>query len=95
MPVRNGKFINWKVHIEGIRKLLTDDNSEENAKKVGKEIYNILTSQRYLKYFKDYDNETGGFLDDFLYIENCEHLNDLLEQFYDYCDYNLIWINLD
>lgn len=92
MPYRNGQIVNWKVKIKGIRPLLSNDDSDENAKKVGKEIYEILNLNMYQKYFKDFFYETGIMLDDLNFIENCKHLNDILEIFYDFCDGNLIWI---
>ena len=90
MPYRKGKVVNWQVKVKGIRPLLTDDNSDENAKETGKKVYQILTSQRYSRYFRDFED-----LDEFLYLEGLDHFNDILDRLYDYCDDNLIWIDLD
>ena len=90
MPYRNGKIVNWKVKVKGIKELLNTNESNEEAKRVGKEIYKIITSERYYKYFEDFDR-----LDDFdVYVETVEELNDLLNDMYDYCDGELIWIDL-
>jgi len=85
MPYRNGKLVDWKVHVKGIRELLTDDASTENAKKVGKKVYEIVTSNKYKKFFDplEYDMYTGYLLEDF---------NELLNALYDWADANLIWI---
>ena len=95
MPYRNGEIVKWKVRIKRLRSLLGEDTSVENSQKVGKEIYKILNYKMYQKYFKEYDYETGMMLDEFLFIEDCKHLNQLLETFYDYCDSNLIWIDFE
>lgn len=91
MPIRNGKIAKWIVTIKGISPLLTKDDSAENAKKVGGQIYDILTLSYYKKYFIDFKNE--GLLNEFNYIQNTEELNLLLNDFYDYCDANLIWVD--
>ena len=93
MPIRNGKVVKWKVTIKGIRSLFTKDESDETAKKVGLGIYTILTSDRYINYFKDFERE--GMLNEFTYVQNTEELNLLLNDLYDYCDANLIWIDLN
>ena len=95
MPYRNGQIVRWKTKIKGIRPLLTEDDSDENAQKVGKEIYKIVTSSLYKKYFKIYEDDMLEPLDSFLFVEDCEHLNSLLSTLYDYCDANLIWIDFD
>jgi len=78
---------NWKVKIRGIRELLTDDNSDENAILAGKKVYKILTSKRYEKYFENFVE-----LDNFNYVEGLSHFNELLNDMYDYCDRKRIWI---
>lgn len=90
MLIRNGKIVNWKVKIKGFRKLITEDETNENVSKVGKNIYNLLSSSLYEKYFTNFHD-----LEDFLSIETTDELNDLLDYFYDYCDAHLIWIDLD
>jgi len=88
MPYRNGQLVNWKVKVRGLRPLLTEDNSDKNAIKVGKKFYKILTSSLYKRYFKEFDD-----LDEFQDVEGLEHFNDVLNRLYDYCDENLIWID--
>ena len=88
MPYRNGKVVGWKVKITGLRPLLTEDNSDTNAVKVGKKFYKILTSSLYNKYFIDFED-----LDEFNYVEGLEHFNDVLDRLYNYCDAELIWID--
>lgn len=95
MPYRNGKIVKWNVRIKGIRSLLGEDDSIENSKKVGKEIYKILTSNKYSKHFEDFGLETVRELDEFNNIIDCENLNSILSDLYDYCDANLIWIDFD
>lgn len=95
MPYRNGKIVKWNVKIKGLRKLLGEDDSIENSKKVGKEIYKIVNMGIYKKHFKEYDYETDRTLDEFNNVVDCEDLNDMLSDFYDYCDANLIWIDFD
>ena len=91
MPYRNGKIVNWKVKVKGIRALLNTDESNTEAQRVGKEIYKIITGKRYYRHFEGFDR-----LADFdVYIETTEELNDLLNDMYDYCDENLIWIDFD
>jgi len=95
MPYRNGKIVNWKVKIKGIKELLTDDTSDENAQRVGKEVYKILTSKRYGKYFEDFGmgrNMSFYCLDEFDTVDTCEYFNVLLNELYDYCDAKLIWL---
>jgi len=77
----------WKVKIKGLRELLSSDNSDENAIKVGKQIYKLLTRKSYNKYFVDF-----ALLEDFNYIINVEDLNHLLNDMYDYCDEQRIWV---
>ena len=92
MPIRNGKIVKWRAYIKGIRHLLTKDDSNENAKKVGKEIYKILDLSIYKKYFKDFADMIGFDLDEFNYVQDVDGLNSLLDDLYDYCDANLLWI---
>jgi len=88
MPYRNGLLVNWKVKIQGLRELLTDDDSDENAIKVGKEFYKILNSSIYRKYFKNFDR-----LEEFNEVLDVKEVNDILSDLWDYCDYNLIWVD--
>lgn len=95
MPYRNGQIVKWKVSIKGIRNLFSSNDSDEEAKRVGKEIHKIITSNLYKKYFKGFGYQDCVSLNEFLKIESCEHLNNLLVTFYDYCDVNLIWIDMN
>lgn len=95
MPIRNGKRVNWKVKVKGIRPLITSDTSLKYANYAGKEIYKILTSKRYGKYFEDFEHDALIDLEEFNHVEDCDHLNSLLHDLYDYCDANLIWIDFD
>jgi len=88
-------MIKWRVKIKGIRTLLTEDDSVDEAKRVGKEIYKILTSNLYKSYFRNFESQTTRELEEFNQIVDCEDLNGLLNDLYDYCDANLIWIDLD
>ena len=92
MPIRNGKTVNWKVKVKGLRALLNTNESDEEAQRVSREIYKLITDNPiYNKAFKGFDR-----LYDFEnYIETIEELNDLLNDMYDYCDENLIWIDFD
>lgn len=90
MPYRNGKIVDWKVKVKGIRSLLNSDCSDENAIKTGKEIYKTLTNSIYKKYFENFD-----ILEDFNNVLGLEDFNGMLNEMYDYCDTNLIWIDFD
>ena len=83
---------NWQLKVKGLRSLLNTDETNEEAQKVSKKIYKLLTiNPRYYKAFKDFDR-----LEDFNgFVETVEELNDLLNEMYDYCDNNLIWIDFD
>ena len=81
----------WKVKVKGIRPLLSGNGSDEEAKRVSKKIYKILSSSLYLKYFDDFDRVA-----DFdVYVETSEELNELLNDMYDYCDAERIWIDFE
>jgi hypothetical protein len=88
MPYRTGKIVKWNVKVTGLRQLLTDDDSKENAVKVGKEFYKTLTSSIYKRYFKEFDR-----IEEFNEVSDLEEFNDILESFWDYCDENLIWVD--
>lgn len=88
MPYRNGKLVNWKLKIKELRPLLTDDNTDKNAIKVGKEFFKILSSVKYRKDFQNFDR-----LEEFNEVMDLEEFNDILNSFWDYCDENLIWID--
>jgi len=88
MPYRNGKIVGWKVKITGLRPLLTEDDSDINAIKVGKEFYKILNSSLNKKYFKEFDR-----LEEFNDFYDLEEFNDILNSLWDYCDENLIWVD--
>lgn len=86
MPIRNGQVVKWK-HTISIRDLYADveDESDENATRIGKAIYSRLSN---LPFMKSYLYE----LDEFQDIECRDHLNDCLDGLYDYCDSELIWV---
>ena len=81
---------NWRVKVKGIRPLLTEDDSDINAIKVGKDVYKILTSPAYRNYFEDFQD-----LDELLHLDGLNHFNDVLNRMYDYCDAERIWIDFD
>ena len=84
----------WKVTIKDLRKCINNaPDTDAGARITGSLIYNILNSQRYRKYFSDYDIETAECLEDFNSVTSKEELNELLYSFYDYCDNNGIWID--
>jgi len=85
----------WKLKIKGIRKLLSGDDSVETAKRVGKQIFNLLNSNMYKKYFEDFDFETGRELEEFNHVIDCNDLNSILHDLWNYCDNNLIWVEFD
>ena len=80
----------WKLKVKGLRSLLNTDESDEEAKRVGKEISKLITNNpKYLNAFWNFDR-----LYDFAnYIETVGELNDLMNDMYDYCDSNRIWID--
>lgn len=91
MPYRNGKIVNWKLKVKGLRNLLNTDETDEEAQRVSKEIFKLLTNSVYKRYFENFDQ----LVDFNIYVETTEELNSLLDELYDYCDDNLIWIDFD
>lgn len=92
MPLRNGKIVNWKVKVKGLRSLLNTEESDEEAQRVSQEIFKLLTNSIYKRHFEDFDRL---YEFDKGFVETVEELNDLLNDMYDYCDENLIWIDFD
>ncbi len=87
MPIRNGQIIDWKHKIQ-IKDLLSNSDDPENAKQVAKQIFARLNKKPFMRAFMDLDYFQD--LDD----ENpIEHINELLDSLYDYCDRYLIWVN--
>ena len=81
----------WKVKVKGLRTLLNTDETDEEAKRVSKEIYKLLSNSLYLKYFKNFNR-----LKDFdMFVDTIKDLNILLMYMYDYCDAERIWIDFE
>ncbi len=81
----------WNVKVKGLRTLLNTDDSDEEAKRVSKEIYKLLSNRLYHIYFKDFNR-----LKDFnVYVKTTKELNILLDEMYDYCDAERIWIDFE
>ncbi len=82
----------WKIKVKGLRNLLSNNDSNEEAKKASNKIVKLITNNpRYLNAFRNFDR-----LYDFAnYVETTTELNDLLNDMYDYCDKNSIWIDFD
>lgn len=83
---------NWRIKVKGIRPLLSASEEDREAQRVSQEIYKILTCNLYYEYFKNFNR-----LEDFGngFIETTEDLNILLDDMYDYCDMERIWIDFE
>lgn len=81
------QFRSWKRKIK-IKHLLSKDDSDENAQRVAKEIYNILSKQKYMEDENLWEEVVWAFDD----AHTCESLNDALDSLYDYADDYRIWI---
>lgn len=81
-----------------IKHLFSDDDSDENAKKVGKEIAAILRSSEWLKADqKNSKDRVGGseveqIADEFEDIENMRHFSLVIDGLYDLADADRVWI---
>ena len=82
--------MNWK-HTFHMRDLLSDDTSDENSVRVAKELARRMKAS---KLFEDFDGQ--------LIIEDledaatdAESLNEILNTFWDYCDWREIWVPFD
>jgi len=86
----------WKVTIRGLRKeILLAEDSDQGAIDLGRTIIKITERNKYKKYFEDFEYQQGWDLDEFGSVMNKEELNNLLSEFYDYCDRNGIWIDVE
>jgi len=89
-------FNGWQVKVKGLRKAIRNaQDSDEGAKALGEVIYNILSSKEYIKYFASFEMVHGWDLEDFALTTGKEDLNNMLDEFYDYCDEVRIWIAFD
>jgi len=83
MPIRNGKFVDWK-HTLKIKHLLGDSALDEAAQRAAKEIASVIKTKSFMEDWL-YLNEIGDAADS-------DDLNAMLADLYDYCDANLIWV---
>lgn len=79
----------WDHHIK-IKHLLTDDDSDANARRVGHELHTILTRSTWIK------NTTDAGLEDTINnlrdADNADDLNYWLDTLYDYADRDRVWL---
>lgn len=81
-----------------IKHLFSDDDSDENAKKVGKEIAAILRGSEWLKANQeDSEGRVGGseveqIADEFEDIEDMRHFSLVIDGLYDLADADRVWI---
>ena len=84
---KNNKRVDWKYEIE-IKHLIDDEadpNDDDNAIDVGKQIANRLKGY---KLFEDSIFITRFEQD----VDTVDDLNHYLDELYDYCDEELIWV---
>ena len=82
--------MNWK-HSFRMRDLLSNDTSDENAVRVAKELAGRMKAS---KLFEDFEGQNMiADLEDIVVDSN--DLNDILESFWDYCDWRKIWVHFD
>lgn len=73
----------WRNRIK-IKDLLTGDASNEEARRIGKEISARIATSGILPQF--------DFAHRFNRVRSTNGINDLLSHFYDICDYERIWV---
>lgn len=79
----------WDHHIN-IKHLLTDDDSEANARRVGHALHTILTRSTWIKNTTDTGlEEAVERLND---ADDADDLNYWLDVVYDYADRDRVWL---
>lgn len=87
----------WK-HRVNIKHLITDDESDENAKKVGKQIAKALRASTWARADREYadeygrDSEVDICAEEFSDVDGLDHLNGVLDVMYDLADADKVWI---
>lgn len=81
-----------------IKHLLNDDDSDENAQEVGRQIAAILRTSSWLKADKENHGERLGdpevqmAMEEFEDIADIDHFNAVLDNLYDLADADRVWI---
>ena len=75
----------WFIIIKGFRKII---NNNDDSETTGDKLYSICNFKKYKKVF------SGFNIKRLLNKKTDDGLNKVLEDFYDYCDYHRIWIEL-
>lgn len=76
----------WNHRIFGLRDWLTEKEDPESVRKAMTGIYNLLKSKPFMQAFE--------YLEDLPHCEDIREANQILEDFWDYCDDNRIWVDL-
>ena len=79
----------WK-HRFSMRDLLSDDTSDENAVRVGKELSRRMSESGLFT-----DSAGNLLIVGFQKAQDSDEINSLLDAFWDYCDVKKIWIPFD
>lgn len=91
MPIVDGEIVDWRHKIDLKRHVLDQDKHdftpEEMAAKTEK-FWKIVKSKSFMQEFVEewesmYPADT---------VEDVQTFDELLSEFYDFCDYNLIWV---
>lgn len=85
-------------HTVRIKHLFTDDESDENAQRVGKEVATILRTSAWAEADREFARERGGDSEVIVCAEAFEEVQDLddfnavLDRLYDLADVDRAWI---
>jgi hypothetical protein len=75
-----------------IKDLLDDDESDEHAQSVGKEVARRLKASKTKGLSGVDEFDVDDFVDEFENVETCEEFNWVLDRFYDFADAQKIWV---
>lgn len=81
-----------------IKHLLTDDESDESAQKVGKEVATVLRTSAWAEADREFARERGGdsevivCAEEFEEVRGLEDFNAVLDRLYDLADVDRAWI---
>lgn len=86
MPLVDGKVVNWR-HTLRIKHLLGEETDIESVRQTAAKIDEVVQAAPFMADWPDLDTafKPGD-------IEDVDDLNFALEQLYDYCDHQLIWV---
>lgn len=96
MPYVDGQFVNWSYKLRNFKgRVLELDREEpfstEEIQAKAKLFWDIVKSPIHKKFMEDFIEENELYFDPDT-INSVEEFDELMEALYDYCDYNLIWV---